>query len=533
MDYDNTYSKLAKINGIENIDQFLNPLSNVINDPYLLKNIDLLAHRIILSIRNRESITISGDPDFDGVSSLVILYKYLLNFTENICYVCNERSSGHSIGNLLEHIPEQTKLFIAVDSSSNDVESMKLLSSKGIDCLIIDHHTVTVDNPYALLVNPQQEGCSYPNKDACGGLLVFKVCQVIDDYMHTYYSAMLEDLPGFSLMADMMSMLELENRYYAKKSLRNLHHSGLKALFQAMNFDLMNLSATDFLYGVSPAVTAATRADNIKLAIDFLMCIDDSDDIKGLARELVKANEKRKEIQADALQRLKPFIDESDKVVIVVDSTLGAGMNGLVAQELSKTFNRPAIVLGGDDTEGVYKGSFRGLEDFSMLNLLDGCENTIYAAGHDAAGGVQLLKTNLEALRQELNEKLTNFEADNSLYYDLEFNLSEVNENLVNYLNEFYRITGNKFKQGRFLIKGLFVSDKKLMGKSANTVKVDCDKIQLMKFKTDEQYFNSVPVFTEIEAIGSLNINVWKVYKPKFKVTKTLQLFIDDYRETI
>ncbi|MNK78406.1 hypothetical protein D3C87_980370 [compost metagenome] len=61
--YDNTYSKLAKINGITNIDQFLNPLSNVICDSYLLKNIDALATRIILAIRNREPITITGDPD--------------------------------------------------------------------------------------------------------------------------------------------------------------------------------------------------------------------------------------------------------------------------------------------------------------------------------------------------------------------------------------------------------------------------------------------------------------------------------------
>lgn len=464
---------------------------------------------------------------------MVTMYKYLLNFTDEVYYVCNERSEGHSINNLIETIPESTKLLIAVDSSSNDVETMKLLSSRGIDCLIIDHHTVTVDNPYAILVNPQQIGCSYPNKNACGGLLVFKVCQVIDDYMNTYYSAKLEDLPGFSLMADMMSMMELENRYYAKKSLKNLHHAGLKALFQTMNFDLMNLSATDFLYGVSPAVTAATRADNIKLAIDFLMCVDDSDDIKRLARELVKANERRKEVQAEALQVLKPFVDENDKVIIVFDPTLGKGMNGLVAQELSRTFNRPAIVLGEGDDKDTYAGSFRGLEDFSMLDLLEKCKSVIYTGGHPGAGGVQLLKTNLELLRQELNEKLADFEADDSLYYDLEFNLSEVNENLINYLNEFYRITGNKFKQGKFLIKGLFVSDKKLMGKSANTVKVDCDKIQLMKFKTDEQYFNSVPVFSEIEVIGSLNINIWKVYKPKFKVTKTLQLFIDDYREII
>ncbi len=61
--YDNIYSKLVKLNDIDNIDQFLNPLSNVVCNSYLLKNIDALATRIILAIRNRETITISGDPD--------------------------------------------------------------------------------------------------------------------------------------------------------------------------------------------------------------------------------------------------------------------------------------------------------------------------------------------------------------------------------------------------------------------------------------------------------------------------------------
>jgi single-stranded-DNA-specific exonuclease RecJ len=459
------------------------------------------------------------------------LYKYLKNFTDEVYYVCNERSEGHSINGLIDGIPEHTKLLIAVDSSSNDVDSMRTLVERGIDCLIIDHHAVTVENPYAILVNPQQVGCKYPNKNACGGLLVYKVCQVIDDYMDTYYSNDLSDLPGFSLMADMMSMMEMENRYYAKQSLLGLRHFGLKTLFQEMGFELNNLTATDFLYGVSPAVTAATRADNIKLAIDFLLCDKDCPEVKTLAKELVRSNEKRKQIQAEALQALKPFIDEQDKTIIVFDPTLGKGYNGLVGQELSKYFNRPAIVLGEGDDPNTYAGSYRGPEDFSMLDLLDECESVIYTGGHPGAGGVQLFKEDIDVLRQELNEKLCNFEPDDSLYYELEFDIKEINEKLILYLSDFYRISGNGFKPGKFLIKNLFISDKKLMGKLNNTVKIDCGEIQLMKFKTDEDYFNDVPVFAEVEAIGSLNMNYWKVYKPKFKVIKTMQLFIEDFRE--
>lgn len=456
---------MVKINGIEDLHGFLNPSESDTHSPYLLKNIDELVARIIKAIKNNLKIIIFGDCDFDGVTSGVVLYKYLLNFTENATLKYVERSSGHGSEKILEEIPDDTGLYIAVDSSSNDVEEMKYLASKGIECLIIDHHAVTVDNPYAILVNPQQEGCKYPNKNSCGGLLVYKVCQVIDDYMNTNFSEQYKDLPGLALLADMMSMRESENRYYANYSLTQLNHAGLRSLFEAMNCDLSNLTSTDFLYGPSPAITAATRLDNIKLAIDLLMCIEPNEQIESIVGELLKANDHRKQVQAEALKRLKPTINTENKVVMVVDPTLGKGLNGLVAQELSKYFNRPAIVLGcGEDD--TYAGSYRGLEDFSMMDLLNECENVIFAAGHAGAGGLSLKRDNLNKLQDELNYKLRSFEADNSIEYDLEFDVDELNEKMILQINNFYRISGQGLKPGRFLIKNVFSEDKKLMGKT-------------------------------------------------------------------
>lgn len=503
----------------------------MVHSPYLLKNIELVGQRIKKALDMNETIAISGDPDMDGVSSLVILYKFLSKFTDELFYVCNERSEGHMIGKLIQSIPEETKLFIALDSSSNDVESMRHLNERGIDCLIVDHHTITNDNPFAVIVNPQQSDCEYPNKNACGGLLTYKLCQVLDDLMETSYSYELSDLPGFSLMADMMSMMEMENRYYAKLSLKGLRHEGLKLLFEAMSSDVKNLTATDFLYGASPAITAATRADNINLAIDFLMCDKATPETKGYVKELIKLNEHRKVVQAEALERHKNSIQDEDKAAIIYDTNIGKGLNGLVAQELSKKFNRPAIVLGGGEDEDTYAGSFRGLEDFSMLDLLESCGTVEHTGGHPGAGGLSVKKENLQELKNELNYHLKDFVPDDTLYYDLEFSANDINEKLINYLTEFYRYSGNNFKPGTFLIKDLFISDKKLMGKTNNTVKLDCGKLQLMKFKTDEEYYDQVPVFTEVEAVGSLNINIWTQYRPKKKVIKACQLFIEDYRE--
>ncbi len=359
--------------------------------------------------------------------------------------------------------------------------------------------------------------------------MVYKVCKVLDDYLGTEYADEYIDLAGFAVAADMMDMRNMENRYYYKNALINIHHKGMKMLFKEMGKDPKNLYGLDFAFGVSPAITAATRADNIKLAIDFLLC-DDEMKLKKYVKELVKLNERRKEIQAEAIDRLKPNIDEADKVIILYDPTIGKGYNGLVSQDISKLYSRPVIVLGDGEEVNVYAGSFRGLEnEFSMMELLQNCKFAHYGAGHDGAGGTAVYSHEIDKLRHELNAKLANWKPDNSLYYDLEIDCRDVTEELINDIQEFYRVSGRNFTPGKFKIINLFVADKKLIGKSNNTVKIDCDNIIAMKFKTDEEYYNSVPVFCSIEAIGTLNINTWIQYKPRYKVNKYLQLFLEDY----
>jgi len=132
-----------------------------------------------------------------------------------------------------------------------------------------------------------------------------------------------------------------------------------------------------------------------------------------------------------------------------------------------------------------------------------------------------------------VNEGLKSVSFESSLTYDLEFDVTEINEDLIRQLRDFYRISGSEssgFEEGRFLIKGLFSVDKKLMGQSKNTVKVDCDRISLMKFNVDEDYYDDMPVFAAIEAVGNLNVNEWIQYRPKYQVIKTNQLFIEGYR---
>jgi single-stranded-DNA-specific exonuclease len=53
----------------------------------------------------------------------------------------------------LETIPEDVRLVIAPDSSSNDYEVHAALGARGVDVLVIDHHEADKVSPHACVIN--------------------------------------------------------------------------------------------------------------------------------------------------------------------------------------------------------------------------------------------------------------------------------------------------------------------------------------------------------------------------------------------
>lgn len=218
-EYDDILTKIAKIRGIKNLDveRFLNPTKDELFDPYLIKNIEKASQRIIEAMTSGEKIVISYDADADGLTSGSIMIRYLKEYTdaENVDFIHNERNHGHGIheqtrldfvyaddvdenGEIIndekkcryqlnsENIEKikEADLLIIIDSSSNDAEACKRISEEfGVEIIIIDHHSIDVDNPHVLMVNPQQEGDEYPNKFLSGAGVVFKTLQVMEDML--------------------------------------------------------------------------------------------------------------------------------------------------------------------------------------------------------------------------------------------------------------------------------------------------------------------------------------------------------------
>lgn len=475
------------------------------------------------------------------------MVKYLRKFTDSVSYFYSQRSTGHGIQLSIDEVPKDTDLLIILDSSSNDADAIRQIKNSGIDIIVLDHHQIEVENPYCILVNPQQENCNYPNKSISGSVVTWKVCQTLDDYFQTNYADEYFDLVAIGLVGDVMSLMEYENRYIVSKGINNVRNIGIRALLEESKKDQNRITVNDIGFLISPIINAACRMDKIEMILELLV-EDDPVQAKIQAKKVIEMNEERKRIQKYFYNKLINEIKDSDSCSIIIDDEIGKGFKGLVAGTFCEEF-RKSVMIVSEDEDGTYSGSYRsyGMDNFKQF--LNDIPEVISAAGHATVGGIKFKKEDLDKLQRYLNKNIASNHEEQYLEYILEFDVDELNSKMIKSIEEFYAISGEGFKTGRFLIKNITSQKKEILGKERNTVKIPCvasdslifmdaeeinalkPKLTLMKFRSNEDYFDESDIGQELQAVGTLNLNSWK--NPRtHKVTNTIQLFIDDYKVT-
>lgn len=530
---DDIITKLAKINGIkmDKLDDFMNPKANSLHSPYLLKNIELARNMILEAIESEKQISIFGDPDCDGSTALAIMYNNLKQFTNNVCYFHGQRGLGHGIKTSMNLIPKDTDLLIIVDSSTSDVEECKKIREMGINIIILDHHPSEAENPYAIIVNPQLD--DYPNKNASGAVICWKMCQVIDDTLGTNYSEYLIDLAGIGCHADSMSMLEPENRYIVSEGLNRLNNLGLKAILDIKKRDMKELSTADISFAIAPMINGACRMDKMEVVTELLTC-DDHKQCAKLAKEVNELNEQRKIIQAELMNKFESQINLNENFIVIIDykNEVSKGFSGLLAGEFANKYQKHVLVLSYDELEPEkFRGSYRAFDNFKLKSFFNELSEVFYTGGHEGAGGIGIPVELINDFKDKTNTALQTIytNKDQTIKYELDLIVDEITESLIKDIKKFCRICGKDFKDAKFMVKGLFILEKSLLGKKKDTMKISCDGLDAMKFKIDEPFYDSFPIFSEMKAVGTLNINKWYNRQTKRKVVSN-QLLIDDYK---
>src|SRR5690606_12313590 len=102
--------------------------------------------RLIKAIHAGEDVVIYGDYDADGITSVVILYKFIKELTSKVSYYIPDRvQEGYGLKTPVidEFKSKNVKLIITVDCGISDIEQIAYAKSIGIDTIVLDHHEIS------------------------------------------------------------------------------------------------------------------------------------------------------------------------------------------------------------------------------------------------------------------------------------------------------------------------------------------------------------------------------------------------------
>lgn len=422
----------------EKAHQFLNPCADHLHEPYLLKGMREAVERIQRAIENKEKILIWGDYDVDGTTGTVLLRRMLSMLgAETGFHVPNRFTEGYGI-----NIPALEKaqadgysLVISVDCGIRSFEPLEWARDHGLDVIVTDHHLsdeVRGNPPAVAVVNPNQTGCTYPDKNLAGVGVAFKLAHAL-----LREKGMESEVPGFlniaaiGTVADVMNLTG-ENRAIVAMGLIDLPKTdnwGLKALMEIADCR-SDMTSYHIGFRIGPRINAAGRMDVARHVVELFEC-GDFTIARQLAGVLDSRNRERQEVQ-QRITELALFETEGiteKHFVVVAGEDWHQGVIGLAASRIAEKLHRPTIVISIKD--GIGHGSARSISNFHLLNALDKCEDLfVQYGGHAAAAGMKIVADNIPALQARLDEYAAGILTADDLVPELKIDALVTNQTL-------------------------------------------------------------------------------------------------------
>src|SRR5689334_22272305 len=402
--------------------EFLSPSLEKLHSPYLMLGMTEAIDRICAAISLQETMLIYGDYDVDGTTAVVVLKTAieLCGGTADF-HVPHRIKEGYGIkDDVIERAAAAgVKLVISVDTGIRAFQAAETARRVGLDLIVTDHHLPEAHEgvPQALAVlNPNQQGCSYPCKALCGAGVAFKMAQALfAKFKDATDQARL--IPSFLKMVAIATIADAvplvnENRVIARIGLEGLRkpvNGGLKALMEVSGLANTGraLSAGDVGFRLGPRINAAGRMDVARDVIELFTCKDQAR-CKDIAEKLNQLNLERQaeeaRIVAEIDKQLAAEPDLTGKYCMVFDGEgWHRGVVGIVASRVVEKTGRPALVIARDGEEA--HGSGRSISAFHLLNALESCHDLFTRfGGHEHAVGFALPSKDVPALKQRLND---------------------------------------------------------------------------------------------------------------------------------
>lgn len=493
-----------------------------LHDPFLMKDMDKAVQRIRLAIENGEHITVYGDYDVDGITSVSVLVSYLRSLG-GMCdyYIPDRLDEGYGIntGALCSLFEGGTTLVITVDTGITACKEIETAKGMGMDVIVTDHHRCKEELPPAVaVVNPTRSDCDYPFKYLAGVGVVFKLVCAIEGNQQAILDRF-GDIVALGTVADVVD-LQGENRIivdYGLRLMQNTKNVGLSTLARVAGLSDNPLSVSAIGYGLAPKINAAGRIGDASHGVRLFLAGDKAE-AEEISVSLIEENRRRQELERKIYEEVSAKIDADPSfahkpVLVVWGRGWHHGVIGIVSSKISEKYSKPCILITIE--ENVAKGSGRSMPGFNLFEAMSAFPDIfIKYGGHALAAGLTLYTDNLKRLDEAMNAYAEGFlpPAGKKQVLSLDFELPSrfINTVLAGEL-DLLEPCGTGNPQPVFSICGCKLVNAKQLSEGKHlrlTLEKEDKRIDAIGFGMGPDYEMLVPGDI-IDVAGNLNINHW------------------------
>ena len=400
--------------GIESLEAAGNLLNiSELSDPFLMKDMETAAERILAAVDSGEKICVYGDYDCDGVTATVILTDWLTCAGADVIWYIPTRAEGYGMreDRIRKLKEEGVSLIVTVDNGISAVEEAALIRSLGMELVITDHHRPGDVLPEAVaVVDPFRQDCPSPYKTVCGAVIAMKLVAAMDGGDWEPALEQFGDLAALATIADVMP-LDSENRLIVQRGLQLLANTERMGLYSLMAVCGISegtpVSASAAAFQLIPRINAAGRFASASLAAKLFLT-DDPAEAQMLAEQIHALNNDRRATEQVIFEEIMAKIQQDPmltcrRVLVFTGENWHHGVIGIVAARLQERFGKPCFLMSRE-TEG-YRGSARSFGDFSVFECLKYCEpHLLRYGGHPGAGGFTVSEENHDAFCAAIQE---------------------------------------------------------------------------------------------------------------------------------
>jgi len=470
---------------------YLEPKLAELRPPAGLAGLSRAVDRICRAVCAGEQIGCFGDYDVDGVTTAALVTGFLRRLGVTAWPRVARREAGYGFGvtDAEWFAGRGATLVVTGDCGTSDEAAIRDAAGRGIDVIVIDHHTVPAaaceggegEHPAFALINPLRVDSTFPFRGMASVGLAFYVMQRVKTRLRElgFFANRPEpdlrdwlDLVALGTIADLVPLAG-ENRILTRCGLRCLgerRRPGLAALLARAGVGLdQPIDERVVGWKIAPRLNAPGRLGDAEPALALLLA-EDRASAEAAADALERANAERRaeqeRVTAEALASLGSR--DPGPAVVVAQTGWPSGLVGIVAARLVDIYRRPAFVIALDAESGLGRGSARTAGDVNLYRALErAAPHLVRFGGHAAAAGLTVTMDRVDLLREALwaavSEQAPGGSARVTAAADAEVELGEVDETLADELGSLAPF-GKGNEQPILVGRGLRVRDSRKVG---------------------------------------------------------------------